>query len=81
MYPTVWTGYPSSPRPCTCQALPPTFRIVATAVTASVVLTIGTTLYLLGHQVQEIIGNLEGDSQIAAVSGQARHDRVRRPTI
>ncbi|HET6703801.1 hypothetical protein [Amycolatopsis sp.] len=66
MYPNVSTGYPSSPPPCTCQALPPGFRIAATALTASVVLAIGTTLYVLGHQVQEILQLLGGLAVIAA---------------
>lgn len=49
----LWAAYP--PPPCTCTALPPGFRLAASTVITSVVLALGTLLYLIGHPVQEII--------------------------
>jgi hypothetical protein len=60
-----WANYP--PPPCTCVFLPPGFRLAASSVVTSVVLALGTLLYVLGHPVQDVL-QLVGGLVVAAAA-------------
>jgi hypothetical protein len=56
----------TSPRTCTCEALPPKFRAGVTTGVSALVLTLGSALYLVGHPMSSIFQLLGGLSVISA---------------